>query len=94
MVDAGVGQRTGQVQPSDPGGDGGVEGKLSSSDGGGGAGQAGQRRRRGELAAETRGFVVYVLATSVVLVGGKEQLQGPEWAKSFVIQKTCYKRTF
>lgn len=78
MVDTKVWQRTGQVEASDPGGDGGVEGELSCSDGGGGSWWDGQRRWRGELPAETRRFVINVLRTSVVLIGGKEQLQGPE----------------
>lgn len=55
-----------------------MEGKLSGSDRGGGAGRDGEGRWRGELAAEARGFVIRVLATPVVLIGGEEQLQGPE----------------
>lgn len=55
-----------------------MEGELSGSDWGGGAGRDGEGRWRGELAAEARRFVVRVLATPVVLIGGEEQLQGPE----------------
>lgn len=87
MVDDGVGGGAGQVEATHPGSDGGVEGELPCADRGGGAGGDGQRRRRGELAAETRRFVVYVIPTSVILVGGKEQLQGPEEEKTQYVSK-------
>lgn len=85
VVDGGPGQRAGQVEAPDPGCDRGVEGQLPCSDGGGGAGLDGQRRRGGELAAETRRFVIDVLATSIILIGGKKQLQGPERGKGNMI---------
>lgn len=78
VVDTVIGQRTGQIKAPDSGRDRGVEGQLSSSDGGGGPGWDGQRRWRGELAAETRRFVIHVVHASVILIGGKKQLQRPK----------------
>ena len=47
-------------------------------DGGGGARGDGERRRRGELAAQPRGFVVQRVGRPRALVGGEEELQRPE----------------
>ena len=61
-----------------------MEGKLPCSDRRGGAGRDGKRRRRGELAAETRRFFVYVLTPSVILICSEEQLQGSERGKEAI----------
>jgi len=87
VINDGVGQRTGQVEASDPCSDGGVEGKLSSSYGRRGSGWDRQWRGRGELAAETRRPVIYVLTTSVILIGGKKQLQRPEEEEQQYVSK-------
>lgn len=67
-----------QVQDSHFPADRGAEGELAAVDGGGGARGDGERRRRGELAAEPRGFVVQGVGRPRALVGGEEELQRPE----------------
>lgn len=81
MVEAEVRQRAGQIEAPDSGRDGGVEGEFPCLHRGGGARWDRQRRWRGKLPAQTRRFVVHVAISSVVLIGGKEQLQGPEQEK-------------
>lgn len=78
VVEAKVGQRAGQIQAPNSGRDGGVKGEFPRLHRGGCARRDRQRRWRGELPAQARGFVVPVAGSSVVLIGGKEQLQRPE----------------
>lgn len=87
VVDGRVGQRAGQVEAAHPAGDWGVERELPRPDRGGGAGGDGERRWGGELPAQSRGFVVHVLGASVVLIGGKKELQGPEGGRKKMLAR-------
>lgn len=87
VVDGRVGQRAGQVEAAHPASDWGVERELPRPDRGGGAGGDGERRWGGELPAQSRGFVVHVLGASVVLIGGKKELQGPEGGRKKMLAR-------
>lgn len=54
------------------GGGGGGEGELARVDRGGGARRDGERRRRGELARQARGFAVQMVPAPGTLVVGEE----------------------